>query len=159
MSEFKVLNEAYERLGLEKETIQRILDFKKLKYKTGYYPNHSIKKDMDFIVEAYPIPVITVNEIIDIGVDLEHVFFEFRFDKEKAVKMDFSIFSKYKFEVYGINNYLEDYYLNEDLNSICNLIKESKEDEVGVSLYISKENMDEKVIEMIDFVVDLIANK
>lgn len=155
MSEFKMLNEIYERLQLEKDVVTRVLDFKNIDYKVGYYPYHTIKKDTDFILEYFPIPVVTIKETIDIGIDLDHIFIEFRLKKEIALNFDFSLFKLYNFEVYGINDYLKDFYLDKDIKNIPNLIEDSVEEEVGVSIYIDKENMDQNFIEAIDFVLEI----
>lgn len=155
MSDFKLLNNIYEKLHLEKEIIKEVLDSKNHDYEIGYYPFHSIKNNDVFSLEQYPIPVFSVNKRIDIGIDIHHIFFEFRFKREKAIDLDFFKLQGYTFEVYGIQNYLEDYYINNNIEGIKVLIEKSSEKEIGISIHISKDNIAQRVSKITDFILNL----
>ena len=94
------------------------LSFKQLSYKLGFYNNHEIKIKNKFIKEIYPIPVVSfkINKSeIDIGIDVVNDdsyigFIEFTLSKSDILSFNFDKLKDYIFEVYGVENYLEDYY-------------------------------------------------
>lgn len=94
----------------------------------------------EWVTEQYPIPVITVNQLGDIGIDLEHYFLELVLTRSQALNFDFNALSSYQFEVYGMEVYLNDFY-NENipLESIRTNILKSKELQIGVSIYFNKD--------------------
>lgn len=132
------LNETYKTLNDEKNLIIKSLENIGLKSKVGYYPFHSFKNGNEFFVEQYPIPVITIEEKIDIGIDVHQVFFEIKLDRSIAESFDFQVFKDFSFEVYGIKNYYKDFY-NGKIDKICENIINSDENEIGVSINIQKE--------------------
>ena len=73
----------------------------------GWFNLHSIKYGDDFITEYFPIPVLSVKGVGDIGLSLGHIFIE---SKEKALNLQLNEFNDYKIEIYGVSDYLKDYY-------------------------------------------------
>ncbi len=134
------LNSIYKPIYERTKSI--LAELKKNGYKCewGYFGKHYIKHNNNWFVEYFPIPVIDVNSICEIGIDLEHIFIEYKMLKQTALKCDFNKFTKYKFEVYGVENYLSDFYNAEmDLNNINGRILESEEKEVGISIFLDIE--------------------
>lgn len=151
MSKRQLLNELYLELQEEKNNILEYLDSEQYEYTVGYFPYHSFKEEDTFYIEYYPIPVITLSESLDIGIDLEQVFLEFKLKREEAILFDFKEIELYHFEVYGIVDYYNDFYLENNIDAISQNIMNSDEDEVGVSILISKENIVSTVHEIIDY--------
>ena len=147
------LNEIYLSLQEDKTIIAEYLDLNDIFYTTGYYAFHSFKEENEFYVEQYPIPVFTINNILDIGIDIDKIFFEFKFSKEKALEFDFSVFNEYKFEVYGVEDFYEDFYFD-DIEEIHDNIANSNELEVGISILIDKENILEDTTEVLELLQD-----
>ena len=145
------LNETYKTLNDEKNLIIKKLENIGLKSKVGYYPFHSFKNGNEFFVEQYPIPVITVEEKIDIGIDVHQVFFEIKLDRRIAESFDYQVFKDFSFEVYGIKDYYKDFY-DGKIDKICENIIFSDENEIGVSINIQKQSLQstyEEVIEIL----------
>lgn len=137
---FETLNSIYKPLHERAKSIIDELKKNNYKFEWGYFGQHYIKHNDNWLVEYFPIPVIDVNGICDIGIDLEHIFIEYKMLKQKALNYDFNKLTKYKFEVYGVENYLNDFYNAEmDLNNIKNRILESEEKEVGISIFLDTE--------------------
>lgn len=136
----KKLNKVYEVLHSETNNISKHLHDLDLTFKVGYYPFHSFKYNEEFFIEKYPIPVITVENEIDIGVDIHQVFFEIKLSRETALKFDFQILSSHIFEVYGVDDYLNDFH-KDNINEITQNIKNSSEKEIGVTVISNKNNL------------------
>lgn len=102
------------------------------------------------MLEHFPIPVITVEDICDIGVDLAHIFIEGKLKRECALKFDFSLLKEYRFEVYGVQDYLNDFYnASLSIEGIKDRILSSNEAEIGVSLFISHEGAIENILSIL----------
>lgn len=140
MNTFDLLNSTYEKMNQKRNEIVKHLKSQGYQYKCGYYSHHAVKVNNEWITEEYPIPVITVEGIGDIGIDLKHIFFEMIITRSKALIFDFSKLEAYKFEIYGVDNYLEDFY-NESmsLQLVHKKIEESKEESIGISLFFSSD--------------------
>ena len=149
------LNEAYLKLQKDKEIIATYLEENEIYFVFGYYAMHSFKENNEFYVEQYPIPVFTVNNILDIGIDIDKIFFEFRFTRERALEFDFSVFEDLYFEVYGVDDFYDDFYYDV-IEDIHNNILSSTETEVGVSIIIDKDNILEDIIKVIDLLMVVI---
>ena len=105
------LNCIYKPIWDRAEIISRDLQEQGYTITRGFFNNHSVKIDGSFITEFFPIPVITVKGVGDIGVDLDYVWFEVVFPKEKALTLDYAFIAKeFKFEIYGSKEYLKDIY-------------------------------------------------
>lgn len=102
-------------------------------YEWKFCNNHSIRKDNEWILEYYPILVVTVKDICDIGIDINHTFIECKMKKGKAIGFDWNLISDYKFEVYGVEDYLNDFYNSSlEINDITERIIQSNESEIGI---------------------------
>jgi len=76
----------------------------------GWFNLHSLKYGDDFITEYFPIPVLSVKGVGDIGLDLDQIFIETTISKEKALNLKLDKLNEYNIEVYGVSDYLIDYY-------------------------------------------------
>lgn len=150
------LNKLYEPICKWCENIQDDLKNNGYASKKGFYNNHSIKdKSGNWITEYFPIPVITVEQLCDIGFDIKYIFIETKMKRDKAIKYDFSRLLKYKFEVYGIEEYLIDFY-NDTLKveDIGKRIEMSKEKEIGIGFKV-EENYINNIIKIINELAEL----
>lgn len=136
--EFQLLNTVYQPVYEYTKSLLNDLKSQGYDVKWGFYNNHSIMMDHTWVTEYYPIPVITVKNICDIGLDMNHTFIEFKMKREKAIDFTWDLISEYTFEVYGVENYLNDFY-NKSLriDTISSKIKESDEKEIGIAFYFN----------------------
>jgi len=134
------LNDIYKPIWDRATDIGR--DLQELGYSItkGFYNNHSVRIDGSFVTEFFPIPVITVKGVGDIGVDLDYIWLEVVISKEKALSIDYNgIAKEYKFEIFGSQNYLKDIY-NEQIaiSDIIPGIKSSFETNFCVQFYFEQ---------------------
>lgn len=137
------LNLLYEPAIKTIELICKTLKSKKIDYKLGFYNNHEIKVDNKFVKEIYPIPVIScnVNNIemdigIDIAIDNNYMgFIELTLNKKDILNFDFDKLNGFGFEVYGLENCLEDYYFG-DLEKTKEFIRQSTEKNFHIGINI-----------------------
>ena len=144
------LNDIYKQICDRADCIDRELRELGYTITKGFYNNHSVKIDGSFVTEFFPIPVITVKGVGDIGVDLDYVWFEVLLPKEKALALDYnSIAKEYKFEIYGSHDYLRDIY-NEQIaiSDIVPGIKGSPETDFCVLFYFEKSAAASDIIEI-----------
>ncbi|HZU87274.1 MAG TPA: DUF3201 domain-containing protein, partial [Anaerolineaceae bacterium] len=109
------LNRVYQPVYEQMKSILKELKAQGYPCEWGFYNQHSIKQAGTWVLEYYPIPVITVKDVCEIGLDMDHTFIECKLKREMALAFDFSFFNKYKYEVYGIEDFLNDFY-NETLD-------------------------------------------
>lgn len=134
---FQLLNTVYEPIYKYIQSFFKVLTLQEgYDCKWGFYNNHSIKKNGVWETEHYPIPVITIHEICDIGFDIDRTFVECKIKREKALEFQWKLLLDYRFEVYGAEDYLNDFY-NESLSieSISLKITESMEQEIGITFH------------------------
>lgn len=130
------LNKVYEPIYTHMKGVLNLLKQGGYHFDWGYFGQHYVKLNNEWVLEYYPIPVITIKDICDVGFDINHTFIEFKLKREHAMKFDFSKLHLYKFEVYGINDFLIDFYnKNLDVSLISDRIKNSEEQEIGISLF------------------------
>ncbi len=155
MEHLNILNNYYKKLHSDKQIIMEYLEENEYPFLVGYYPFHSFKRDDEFYLEQYPIPVISVAGKVDIGIDINHLFFEFRFEREMAIEFDYSIFEMYNFEVYGSEDYYDDYYYG-NIEDINDNIEQSTEIHIGLSILIDKENILEDTVQILELLETII---
>ncbi|MDF2871578.1 MAG: hypothetical protein K0R05_3153 [Anaerocolumna sp.] len=154
--EMDILNRIYEPLSTKAKSLSEYLLHEMLeKYpvKYGFYNQHYVRAESDWFMEYYPIPVVTATNFCDIGFDLHHIFVEFFLPRTIVAGLDFNKFDSYQFEVYGSENYLEDYY-NENM-SILELkekLQESLEENIGITIFLPSDTDNLQIIELINLV-------
>lgn len=155
IEKFETLNSIYKHLYEHTKSIVNELNKHNYICEWGYFGQHYIKHNKNWLLEYFPIPVIDVNGICDIGIDLEHIFIEYKLLKQTALKYDFNKLTKYKFEVYGSEDYLNDFYNAEmDLNSVKSRIMDSEENDIGISIFL---DINANVKEIIDVIKDIVS--
>ncbi|WIV11072.1 hypothetical protein [Proteiniborus sp. MB09-C3] len=105
------LNNIYEPLHSQFKDLKLILDKYNFSYSNaGWFNMHSIKHNDGFIDEYFPIPVLSIEGFGDIGLNLDYIFIETTISKEKAEYLQLDRFNDYNIEIYGVKDYLIDYY-------------------------------------------------
>jgi hypothetical protein len=132
------LNEEYEPLRSHAISIAKTLKGAGFICTWGFFAQHSVKQGEEWFFEHYPIPVIGVESICEIGLDIPHTFVECKMKREEALAFDFSRLSSYQFEVYGVQDYLSSDFYNAQLTiaDIHKRISQSMESEIGICLYL-----------------------
>jgi len=75
-------------------------------------------------MNVYPIPVISVQDLCDIEIDLDNVCISTKLSKQNALSFNCDKVAHLEFEVFGVEDYLADYYLpGEEISTLLQKIK------------------------------------
>ncbi|SCG83686.1 hypothetical protein DW1_2120 [Proteiniborus sp. DW1] len=145
------LNNIYEPLHRQFKELKQILEKQGFSYfNAGWFNMHSIKYDDNFINEYFPIPVLSVKGVGDIGLNLDHIFIETTISKEKALNLQLDKFNDYNIEIYGVSDYFIDYYQpNLGIEVYKEKIHKSDEKEFHFTIYLPQGISMEKIISVI----------
>lgn len=146
-----VLNEIYEPLYKKAKYIYNKIIDSGYKASMGWYNMHSVKYNDNHLMEFFPIPVITIDSIGDMGIDIDSIFIELTISKEKALKTDYdSLIENYSIEIYGAEDYLTDFYnVNMSPPDIKSKIQASNELQIHIAIYLDINTETSKLLKII----------
>ena len=131
---FQRLNQIYGLLHHRALRLTRALAQGGIEAKWGWYANHSVMVDGEYQTEEFPIPVVEVSGLCEIGFNLDGCWLEFQLPRESALAFDWERLPE-EIEVYGVENYLMDFYhIGMDRSGIAVRIAESTEQAVNAAL-------------------------
>lgn len=137
------LNEIYKKL--ENRMHRIIAPFTSLHkgfdFSCGYYSGHYHKNaEGKYVMDFFPIPVVTVKGLCDIEIDLDKVSVSTKLRREVALNYSYEKLSGYEFEAYGVDGYLDDFYVKgNSYSELVENIASSKEKEIGFSFLFSED--------------------
>lgn len=134
------LNSIYSELEVSTAVMVRYLDdMAGLNYTVGFYNGHYSKNAQgEYEREFYPIPVISVAGVCDIEIEPDAIAVSSKLKRETALLFDYNALKEYKFEVYGVEDYLADYYVNRDVDKLLENIGNSQEREIAYRFTFGK---------------------
>ena len=143
------LNEIYKKLDQKAREISKLLNST-----FGYHNGHYCKTASgNYEKDYFPIPVISLQDLCDIEVGLEQISVTTKLTREKALSYNFEKLGSYTFEAYGVDNYLDDFYLSgSTITEMKEKIKQSKEENVFFSFYFSFDVPASQIRELVDFI-------
>ena len=131
---FQQLNQIYAPLRGRANRLARALAEGGLKAEWGWYANHAVKIDGEYQGEEFPIPVMDVGDLCEIGFNLDDCWVEFQLSRKAALAFDWAQLPEGA-EVYGVEQYLVDFYAaGMDRAGIAGRIAESAEQAVNIAL-------------------------
>ena len=143
------LNEVYSKVDGKAREIAKILCCPFGYYNGHYYKNASGNFEMDY----FPIPVVTLKGLCDIEVGLEQISVTTKLSKEKALSYDFAKVKDFSFEAYGVENYLDDFYVEGDtIDEMKAKIQKSNEQNVFFSFYFPFDVASNEVCELVTLI-------
>lgn len=160
LNEIKLLNSYYENIHNRADALSNALKKAGYNGEFGYFNMHSINVDNEFYTEYFPIPVFTIDEYTDIDMNFDDTSIETTVSRNAALSVDYEeLAKKYKFEVYGVENYLEDYY-NENLllSETAERIEKSKESQIHIAFDLGQAPEPAEIIEILDNVISKLIN-
>lgn len=105
------LNSTYKPLLKRAAKCQVLLKSANKTTKFVWANNHYEKYNGKYVCEAYPIPVVEIEGIGDVGFDLNDCFYKGYFAKEKLLVMDLDLLKEIGyFALYGESDCLNDIY-------------------------------------------------
>ena len=148
---FDQLNSIYFPIWNKANDVKNYLMSAGYEVSLGFFNNHYIKYGNDFVIEYFPIPVITVDKICDIGIDLDTYWIEICLDKNSAALLDYpELAQNYKFEVYGSKDFCYDFYNNHsDPYIVTEKINNSNETLINVTFYL---DLDSNIYELVNII-------
>ena len=156
--ERKSLNEVYRKMDGKMREIaapfrQNRDDFS---FSYGYFNGHYYKNENgEYEMDYFPIPVVSVEGICDIEIGLEEISISTKRTRREAVSYDYGKLSGYHFEVYGVENYLEDYYTEGNtIEELLENVRKSPEEHIGFTFYFSYDLDGNAVYEFVKFLRD-----
>ncbi|MCT4553022.1 MAG: DUF3201 domain-containing protein [Alphaproteobacteria bacterium] len=129
MDKISIIHNHFNNIYKIANNIENILKEKNIKFKKGNYTNHYISINNKFKLQKYYIPVFTIKNTGDIGINIDKIFFEIPIKKSKlnTNKIKKIVEQFPKIEIYGYKNCLNDFYKNNDIEKLLLNIKNSHE--------------------------------
>jgi len=141
------LNSLYQPLVNQSKCCQQLFEHKNKITKFVWANNHYQKFKNNYVCEIYPIPVIEIQNIGDIGFNFDNCFFEGYFKKDKLLKFNFEQFKNLKnFSLYGEKDFLTDIYNSTmPFDCIKNNIQNSLEEKIAINFEFKFQNLNKIV--------------
>ena len=129
------INAAYYWLEQKQAEIGYALFHRIFELESGWYSGHYHKDDDgNWFRESYPIPVIGVKGFCDIEIQFDKISISTKLKRDAALAYSFAKFSGYKFEAYGVEDYLADFYHSgQTMQKLKENIRACNEKEIGFS--------------------------
>lgn len=121
--------------------------------KVAYFNGHYSKNEHgDYEMDFFPIPVISIENYCDIEIGIDGVSLSAKLKREEALKFDYMKLRNYKFEAYGVEDYLNDFYVEGNtFEQLISNIRKSKEKEIGFAFYFSDAVDGEQIYDFVKF--------
>lgn len=128
------MNTVYGPLARRARELTRRLGEAGLTAHWGWYAFHSVRVDGTYETEEFPIPVVSVEGLGDVGFDLDSVFLELQIPRKTALAFDYGRLPEGA-EVYGAEDYLGDFYRpGMGTAEVVRRIEESREQTVCIAV-------------------------
>ena len=151
------LNEFYKNLDNRANHIRDILLKNGFKTEKNYYNGHYYNKDSagNYVKDYYPMPVIEVFGLCDIEIVGPHINVSTKTSLENAIHFDYDLLSDYYFEVYGVIDYLADYYKSgEDIVRLYRSLEACTEKEIGYGFSFANNTPAVKILGLVTVLKD-----
>ena len=146
------LNEFYKNLEEKTNQIRDSLAKNGLKVEKGYFSGHYYNKDAsgNFVKDYYPIPVVEVKGICDIEIVGSHINISTKTSLKNAIHFDYDKLSDYYYEVYGVIDYLSDYYRSgEDILKLYKNLEACDEKEIGFAFSFANNTTADRIFRFV----------
>ena len=149
------LNEIYRELENRMHRITALFSslHKGFDFSCGYYNGHYHKNaEGKYVMDFFPIPVVTVKGLCDIEIDLDKVSISTKLRREVALNYSYEKLAAYEFEAYGVDEYLDDFYVKgNSYSELVGNIAKSNEKEIGFSFLFSEDVGAEEIYKCVKF--------
>lgn len=147
----EILNNAYQQLDNRALGILDLIQTQQLgKCTYGYYNGHYVKEGKEYQKVYYPLPVLSLEPICDIEIDLDSISVSAKLKNEDACHFEYGLLNDYAYEVYGVKEFLGEYGSNlTSIEELLESIRNSKEKEMGFSFNFAFSCENATLIELI----------
>ena len=147
MDTWEFLNNIYTPLYHRAKTLCSYLTAAGLSARWHWYSYHFTRREERYQAEYFPIPVITVDQICDIGLELDHIFLEGTLSQKQALANDFTAIP-WPFEVYGGQDILQDFYRpGMSIQELPKRIADSGEKTIGLQLMLPADCDNQEILQ------------
>ncbi len=131
------INGVYYRLERKQGEIVQALLHRIFETESGWYNGHYHKSAQGhWYRESYPIPVVGVKGFCDIEIEFDKISVSAKLKRDAALAYSYEKFLGYEFEVYGVEDYLADFYhAGQTVQEMKENIRACDEKEIGFSFY------------------------
>ncbi|MCM1055461.1 MAG: hypothetical protein NC394_08070 [Bacteroides sp.] len=129
------LNKLYYPLYMKAMEIYSRFQTSGFEAEIGWYSGHYSRDESgEYSMDYFPIPVVGVKGVCDIETGFDRITVSAKLNRREALEYPFEELKGMTFEVYGVEDYLADYYNSETtLEQLRENIRNSKEREIGFS--------------------------
>ena len=145
------MNTAYAQLDHKRSKIACALTHRIFKLRSGWFNGHYYRKDDGAWCLSYcPIPEVDVIDLCDVEIHFDKIIVTSKLKREMALAYSFEKMADYRFEAYGVEEYLNDFYRpGETVQVMKNKIAASGEKEIGFSFEFPFETEGEQIFEFV----------
>ena len=117
----------------------------------GFFNNHYVKDGNNYLIEYFPIPIVTVADVGDIGIDISNYWIEIHLDKNRAILLDYVELAQfYNFEVHGSEAFCFDFYTaHSDPHKVAERISNCDEELINITFYF---DLDTGISELVNII-------
>lgn len=146
------IDAAYRHLESKQAELAAALRRGALELAFGWYNGHYHKSDTgEWQREPYPIPVISVKGLCDLEIQFDQISVSAKLKREAALACSYEKFSEYEFEVYGVEDYLADFYhQGQTIRQMKENICACAEAEIGFSFVFPFEAEGKQIFEFVE---------
>lgn len=149
MDVWEILNAVYEPMFQRVQLLGRKIAVAGYNAKWSWYNLHASRRGEKYLVEFFPIPVISVGTWCDVILELDSICVDAHLTNEQARNFRWNRVP-WPFEVYGLEDYTEDLYRpGMDLDELPGRIERYGR-EVGLAIPLSLDCRDEVIVEIAD---------
>lgn len=147
--DIKLLNSQYKDLITKAQEVVNLLnDNVSMGFFNGHY---TLDENKNYVYQYYPIPVISIKNHCDIELDFSQITVTTKLSRESALHFDFQKLIFYDFTVFGVKNYLSDYYVDGKIEEIIPHINKTEEQEIGVQFVFTHNDSLAKIINLVNW--------
>lgn len=131
---FEQLNAVYAPLRARASELTGLLVQAGFDARWGWYGDHSVRIEGEYRTQEFPIPVVDVADLCDVGFGLDGCWLELHLSRAQALAFDWKQLPE-DAEVYGAEDFLSDFYhAGMDMDGIARRIAESGEKHIHAAL-------------------------
>lgn len=142
------LNGIYKNLDMKAREIGAVCHCP-VKYYNGHYNK---AKNGEYEKAYFPIPEVNIMGLCDIEIGLDKICVTTKLTRDRALSYDYNRIASYSFEVYGVDSYLEDFFVEGDtIPDMLDNIRKSGEENIGFSFCFTHETSSDGIYEFAEF--------
>ncbi|MBQ9152098.1 MAG: hypothetical protein IJX72_07590 [Clostridia bacterium] len=148
------VNKVYYVLEMKQAEIVHALFHRMFEIESGWFNGHFHKaEDGGWQRESFPIPVITVKGLCDVEIGFKEITVTTKLRRKQTLDYSFDKLTDYSFEAYGVEDYLNDFYVQgKSIQEMKESIEKSHETDIGFSFTFPFDTEGKDIFEFVKFI-------